>query len=237
MATAPLVRFKTTAGSIQIDNTYKNLCVRYSGSATTAAAGTNYVASKATITVTATNPIIAVRSTSYYLCLYGQTDNGDGTWTFDIRSDGAAGTSFDYWIFDNPQTPSSNVGLTIKDAAGAVTFWSGWKQLRVRAMQATPGSSTNYTYDSGRNYAIIFGNMAGYYQRSHSDTTGPGGQPGFIRTINLWAVGGKAISNGINLAPGMSIYDQLIVFTNTNSGDVDRAAPGSPVLVVDVTDY
>lgn len=217
------LRILNTAGTVQIDELYKNMEVRAVGTATTTMAYSG-AASIAEIAYSGANPILVIRSANP-ATLYKQQVSGS-SWTFYVVVLGATGQSVDYWIFDNPDNATpTGYGLAVYSASGDVIFNSNKKYLRVvDFFKGTGWSADNRTYVSGRVYgfATVF---AGYGEQL---ITLSGGF--YIR--NEFAMSGSNITNGIR-------FEGALISSEVQAGSVTDGETyyRFGFMVVDLTDY
>jgi hypothetical protein len=143
---------------IQIDDTYKNLEVRATG---TGSASTSYgSAGLMTATVVyagGVNPMIAVSSDQGAALLSREVSGS--TYTFTVVF--AAAASFTYYIFDEPSNSAANYGLVIRKASDPtqVIFDATKRYLRVQAV--ITGTDQSITLPSGT-YAVLLGVTGAY---------------------------------------------------------------------------
>lgn len=155
MSTAGLQVFNDS-GSIQVDITYRNLCLRQKGTLTTTAylpAGASAGCSYGSFNVTGlTTPIIAVGG-SVTACPQTYYDSANSRHGFLISAVGAIGTNVPYYIFDVPTELGSTSGFVVRDSSGVLVFDALQPALRVRGFY--PSTSSNVSnLASGRTYAI-----------------------------------------------------------------------------------
>jgi hypothetical protein len=114
-----------------------------------------------------TNPIIAIQcaaAVSFY-GLFG----GNYYWL----CSGAAGTSFNYFVYDRSSTiPASNFGLEVVDANGAITFSSNYRPMQVLSLLNSvtypywggpePGTNQQSVTYTGRSLAVAQGETGGH---------------------------------------------------------------------------
>jgi len=156
-----------TAGSVQIDNTYRNMSLQQKTAYSLGAGG------ETTITQTnSVNPMLFFRPTSgsvgvIYVSLSGST------FTWRIRA--ASASSGDVYIFDEPNAAlTSGYGMRVFNSSGSDIFNSSNKYLRVVERfncpysvvfgnpQGAIGSTVTRTYASGV-YAVGMGEARMYY--------------------------------------------------------------------------
>jgi hypothetical protein len=129
-------------GVLQIDETYANLALIATGqvAASTQVPGYFVFIYYATVTVSALNPLVAVRA-NYPVALRAVRQSGS-QWTFELSVDSKTldGTPITYYVFDTPPAPPAHgVGLQVFNAAGRCTFDSSFKYMLPAGVIALPG--------------------------------------------------------------------------------------------------
>lgn len=233
------IRVLNDAGTIQIDDTYRNMALRTK----TVTATTSYVpgtqssfASYVDVSFTdCDKPMFAVRCTARAASIaYVTTSGSTQTARVVVEGNDSVGTSVAVYHFDTPlPLTTPHWGVRVKDAAGLVTFDSEYEYLRVAGflqnLEAGPGIVTDHTYVSGRDYAVIPSRIA---LDIHYEPIGGIGGPAPDYFIFTTTLGGKAISGGIQrqditLTADFYAASQYIYYGYTDSlGDL---------LVIDVT--
>lgn len=149
-------------GAIQFDASYPNYVLIKSGTSFTPTSA--YFPFQGVITVTnANNPIIAFRGNNYG---YFRVGKSGSTWTFYIFVNSGGYNFQGYYIFDDVTTTNINVGMTIYDETGALTYSSESYPLRLRNFVTTadlpptsPQLNTPPTtitgLDTSKTYAVI----------------------------------------------------------------------------------
>ena len=156
-------------GKLQFNDSMFCYFLRKTGSGTTTDSTIgNTDPSKITLPATGyTNPIIAIQCSAAvsFWGLFG----GNYYWL----CSGAAGTSFNYFVYDRSSTiPASNFGLEVVDANGAITFSSNYRPMQVLSLLNSvtypywggPPGGTNQpsvTY-TGRSLAVAQGETGGH---------------------------------------------------------------------------
>jgi hypothetical protein len=139
-------------GSFQIDQTYRNLCLRQKGTAVTSStlsSGSSY----ASFNVTGlTSPIIAIGG-SATASVQTYWDAPNSRHGFLISANGAVGTSVPYYIFDVPTELGATYGFQVRDASGVLLFDATQPPLRVRGFYRNQSANVS-SLASGRTYAI-----------------------------------------------------------------------------------
>lgn len=139
-------------GSFQIDQTYRNLCLREKGTIATTAtlsSGSSYVSFNRT---GLTSPIIAVGG-SATASVQTYWDAANSRHGFLISVNGAIGTSVTFYIFDVPKDLGATYGFQVRDASGVLLFDATQPPLRVRGFYPNQSASVS-SLAAGRTYAI-----------------------------------------------------------------------------------
>lgn len=215
------------SNAVQIDQDHLNFALKASGSKTLSLTVGGATALKyAPVTVTgATAPLVAIRPTSgtgfvHAIALYGTSVSGS-TWTFNFI--GPDGDTFDYFVFDKYTAiaDATKVGLEVYNASGEVTYQSVDKPLRIVGV----GPSV-LGLDAARDYAAVQVN------------------PSFSETYVYRDLGGgswtyKSYVSSMLLGAGYTsmILTSKVFETYPSGSGTDRAAPGSSLIVCDVTNY
>lgn len=219
-------RILNTSGTVQIDQTYKNLALKQKGQITTGSDGINPSLvnfRQKILRVTATFPLMALQSSVYAVVDYVYRVNAN-TWDFYIRTSGTTAVTLTYYLFDQPGTPTQNYGLRVFNPVnGQLTYHSEFKYLRIADQISgdiwRTGRANDFgprTYESGRQYAVITTRRGtGLYMYSAS-------------TFGETSCGSRSITNGIELGP--------VPFQISNGSGDGQKFPFM-LLVVDVTDY
>ncbi|WP_375188418.1 hypothetical protein [Sphingobium yanoikuyae] len=242
-----------TSGTVQVDETYRNLELISKTTISTSAHGSSggsavMTGSHFTVTVTGgVNPIVATACSAEWVGLDGKGSSRSGsTFTFHFYCSGAAGTSVTVYVFDTPSTPStpsSNYGLEVKNAAGARCYNSGLKYLRVQdiltfqvptswtyAAANSPwyftrhASWATYTYTTGRTYAAAF--TLGLEIEAKTFNSG-----GSTRGVGWMVIGAKCSSNTVDFR------ECAYQYYNTSSWTYFNPGMRSQAFVLDVTNY
>lgn len=220
-------------GYRQVDDTYSNLALHYKGNATCstsvglAGSAMFYV----NITVTASQPLIAWRSPSAPVAFMSRQETSPGQWTFNFW--GPSGTTFTYYVFDNPQ-PGGSGGFEVLNAAGERTFWSGYKYMKVAAMLSGPDFYSGLgerTFTAGRTYATCQSIVSYEYENLYL----PGGSSAYEHEVIRRALATQGITNGIrlNVADHQTFIED--VGSAGSSFEIHRLA--YLLLILDVTGY
>jgi len=213
------LRIYNDDGIVQIDSDYRNFSFISKGSATcNLAAGGAASGQFAAITVTgAEAPMVAINPGDSIVCLWRVSVSGS-TWTLCYY--GAAGATFDYWVFDYYQTPvTSPAGLKVFNAAGDVVYHSDVAPMRIAGFNASGGVSG---LPSGRSYAGI--QTAAAFSESYLDL-------GFGSVTYTSRLSGLRQLSATSLGLFPVIFESYTV----GSAGTDVADPSPGLIVVDVT--
>ncbi|RWD47474.1 hypothetical protein [Mesorhizobium sp.] len=151
------------AQTIQIDETYKNLALIYTGTITVWTSVTfgssDVQCYTASLTMPGSCPILAFTSTGGANVLH-RYNNGNGTFTFDLIAIAHPEPPpvLNYYVFDLPsQLPPISDGLVVRSASNEIVFQSNGKPLKpIDFKQETSNTGdTTYTYDATKTYAVI----------------------------------------------------------------------------------
>lgn len=152
MADAGLIVYNDS-GSVQLDTSYKNLCLRQKGVVTTAANLPSGHGSYASFNLTGlTTPIIAVGGAvaaapqTYY-------DAANSRHGFLISTSSAIGAQIPYYIFDVPVDLNSTYGFTVRDATGQLIFDALQPPLRVRGFYTNQPTGIG-NLPAGKTYVV-----------------------------------------------------------------------------------
>jgi hypothetical protein len=232
-------------GTVQIDENYvcpslvasgTLTCHTYSHDNWTKAGGSDETG--ATLTVTGTQPIVALAG-DYYASIKSTTQSGS-SWTFEIRTEpDAKDHAITYYVFDTVLSDASGVGLIVRDAAGNITYSSNLKPMRmVDILSGTlssgwvesendPYDAQSWTLPAGRSYAFVPGIVASYYHWKFADT-GP------FETWIEHMFAAKPVAGGL-AAARVPLLDLFGSNHDSESGLYDRR--DYSFLVLDVTNY
>lgn len=161
------VEIFTDTGEVILDHNLKNLFVRAQGTETSVTnTASQFGGSMVDISYTGSAsslPLCAPYLTTTGVMLW-QTNRVGNTWTWTYIVDGAVGTDVDYYIFDQPPASIPAAGLEVYNAAGALTFASYAKPLRIYSVEYDTivglGYANSWSYIAGRKYAPIIGRFA-----------------------------------------------------------------------------
>lgn len=206
-----------TAGTIQIDENYRNMMVANSG--------TNG-------TPTATNiswPLCAIRSTSLVLA-YNLTNTSTASYTV-----WGGGAGYNWYVFDLRVTPSTNVGLQVFNGSGELIFDSGQKPMRIVDYfvfnNESEWNGVSRTYPAGRTYAVIIGKYATKFTSETLNRDSCGWE---IQQNGYYS--GASVNNNIINFGWIKTHDELLT-CEFKPIDYNRVNGRLEVIVVDVTNY
>lgn len=143
-----------TSNTVQIDQDYRNLCLRQKGNAVTTASLPAGGGSYAAFNVTGlTSPIIAVGGGSAAVpqTYWDAANNRHG---FLISTVGAIGTSIPYYIFDVPAELGSTYGFQVRNSGNQLIFDALQPPLRIRGFYVNAGVGNYTSLTAGRTYAV-----------------------------------------------------------------------------------
>lgn len=218
------IMVENTAGSVIIDEKYFNLEFKGSYSATIPTSP-NWLG----ITVTGTNPVIAIRNTgTNHVGLIGVRFISPNTWVFYVAKTNTNATTapFTYYVFDTPSsTAPTGVGLIVRNSSNQIVFNSQKKYMRVAGVFTakvpydTPATSTiNTGLDSSRTYAFAV-------IRPTTRRVYTAGDP----TAEVWSVGFKNVTQNIEQSD-IYIFDDTVLNSGSSAGNV-------VIMMLDVTNY
>lgn len=218
------------AGFIQIDDSYKNCAFISKGTATTDLdIDSTEPTSGVILSFTGrTNPMIAFRSSNLLSCIY--LNKSGNTYNWYVYVNAPLGTTFTWYLFDDPVASGVNSGLQVFTASGVLTFESGQRYARVidfiKDFKYGDGSPS-YTYDSAKSYAFCFASPGLSVQRI---PPGPGGTP--PQRLYRWAQGARSITGG--LAQGTwRAWQSTLGGSGTGTTFISK----TDMLVLDVTGF
>lgn len=233
-------RARGDALNVQIDDSYFNFALSTSASVTLAFAS-GIAVYQSTITVTGTSPIIAWSGASGPVTLISVSQSGS-SWTFTLASNAAY--TLRYFVFDVPAnagSPASAPGLRVRNAAGAVTFDSRLKYLRVAAVRSIDtwnemghdegGSPVVVSLPTGRTYASAVSLLGVLNDPGETVSIDPiTGNPTshfhpIVHALGCYVSGSTMYSNWVAVNFGTS--NPNLTFTNSNG----------QTLAIDVTNY
>lgn len=214
------IQIRNTAGSIQIDENYKNLALVAKSTIVTTVSGGGW--SHVDLTISGVHPVLALRCTTA-ACYYYYVTNSGSSWTYRlfVNNATAGADTITYYVFDEPPAPvMSGFGMLVFNAAGEVTFDSRHKYLRVEDFVEHPHTEADLTFTAGRQYAAILS------KPSIGLTTGGMAPP---YPLIRFGMGWRAITNGM-------ARRTVITATGSVSSPMSAAYPGA-ATIVDVTNY
>ncbi len=241
------IRIRSADGSnaVMIDDTFRNLELATSGTASTSAAWSPSALRVATITVSGrSDPVVAIASTTACALLY-RTNNGGGSFTFKIIFNTTSDISFSYYIYDNPDNSAPLLYMVVRDANNNVIFNAGEKYMRVVGVMNTPvppgtgTTSTSTAFTSGKTYAVLLGH-SGMYIRDVVGVVDPGGG-----SLARWQED-VSYSAQMSRVVGNTVYTDYVEVYEYSQGGVGALPPhgggtfGQSIinnLVLDVTNF
>ncbi|GLV22019.1 hypothetical protein TomMM35A_18720 [Sphingobium sp. TomMM35A] len=174
-----------STGSVQIDNSYRNLGLLSKFTITTNAAGYSGIGRVATFLVSMPDdeaPVVGFSCSDDFAFFDGVTRSGND-WTFRIGVGGTSGypdRTFTIYVFGRPQgSVAPGWGMRVRDASGRVTFDSRFKYMKVHSVltgsygTANPpgafngapygdGNLPSLTMTAGRSYCVLCSRTAHY---------------------------------------------------------------------------
>lgn len=119
------------SGILQIDSTYRNLCLKTAGVAVTSTLSTEIPASYIDVSISnSVAPLLGFTATTEGVTCTVISVVGS-TVVFRIFSQGAVGTSIPYYVFDVPDGTGSNFGMQVYNASGQLCFDAAKKYMRI----------------------------------------------------------------------------------------------------------
>lgn len=213
------IQILNTFGTIMIDENYKNLAVRQSGSVSKTGRSTTELVP---ITYPIDAPIVAI-SPAQFAYVSSLLPSGQ---SFRYGGGISRPTSIDYYVFDTPVIQPGNFGLQVYNALGQLTFDSGMKYARVVDIF---GGSTEAswagtrTYEAGRKYSVaqLASGLIRESERVGSTYT------------NTWR---RSMARIVG-----NVLTTSLVLANRREGDASPVTPvnetGATFAVIDVTGY
>jgi hypothetical protein len=164
------IKIYNDSGAVQIDETYRNVCLISKQSISLShSGGIVYV----NVSTSGPRALVCVESANYIPLLANVTFDGTSwVWRWGFGKNGGAFTSDTAyaWIFDYLTTPPSDtVGVKVFNAAGEMVYHSASKPLRI--ITTLPHNS-GYTGTSGRKYLPLIMANAYYTETLFPNTTG-----------------------------------------------------------------
>lgn len=212
-------------GTVQIDETYRNLAVAAQGTPTMDGNG-----AAATPVIHSTTGMMAVRGA--YLTRYFNWPASN-----DAKLFSTPGQQASYYLFDVPSGAAS-FGFQVFTAAGDLAFDAAKKYARVRDTFTTTGPYPHTrTYDAGRTYAAIIARAPLLYEVRNAAPWSQGGVDGWY--YEIWEVG-----MGVRMSGASVIFDWMqpggIVGSTVEPMPVLPPSVASGTLsahIIDVTGY
>lgn len=220
-------------GSLMVDETYSNLYLRQKGSANLAQGHISNpadtpIGGMVDITVTATTPLLAIKSDSY-ACVFSSVRNSDGTWTFRVISAATSG-AISWFLFDIPANAAhSAYGLQVFSAQGIKVFDSGYGYARVATEKTKNDGTLNAEtlgLTAGRTYAVVHAAVA---YTAGIEAWGQG-------TIVHWAYLGARGGNGSIDFGGFEAFKHVLIGQDPGSISVPNNT-SYKALILDVTNF
>lgn len=220
------VELYNNSGGLSVSSQYRSPGLVAQGTVTTTALGSPWLApSQFSISYTRASldeaVFCAIRPGDFAM-LIGSSGEGSLTLSWTYYSNQAVGTTVSYYIFSTGASiPTDTYGIEVYDAAGARTFSSAMKPLRLRDSLTTGVSifgTTDFVYDTSRLYATVlyrWSNVARYVVMSNTSFMSGGGVMGITGGFRAGQV------EYVDLPGDETPYDY----------------PNMPVLVLDVTNY
>lgn len=250
-------------GHLQVTQAYMSFGLLSKGivSMTLDAAYTASPVRTGTLTVTATNPICAIGTSSAYVSVY-RTSYSAGNWTFYFRCAAASNFSLNYWLFDNSNVVMSsitdNFGVQVFRSDGTTAFHSSMKPLKIVDISTIAITQNNTvassvasyeglyvstkTLTAGKTYATVAGSLATGSETINVGFTKYGAPPpagGFEpanhwNDINYYDSATKITSNVIET--GFYPYSKTYDYGN-GVVDLQFAFGAIQFWILDVTNY
>ncbi|CAG9184326.1 hypothetical protein CURE108131_25190 [Cupriavidus respiraculi] len=172
-------------GTVQIDDTYANLALKHAQTYQTGPPASQYYGSDLTFSFAGATPFFAYRCTAGYATVFSIHESG-GVWTVRMRCSAGVGTPITVYVFDRPIVSAGGWGFDVFDAAGNLTFSSGYKYMRVVdwVSPAATNPPADYALDPSRIYAVCQGSFAySQYWVSPAPPTDPNARGDVITEI------------------------------------------------------
>lgn len=226
-------RARSSAGLIQIDQSYDNFALLASGSTTT---DTNLgvvspkISSYKTIAMPAgvISPVIALYSTMPTLIIQATLTS------FSVVAYGLMGQAFEWFIFDEIITPpGAGYGIRVRDpASGKVRFDSRLKYMRVVGEGTLDAVNISSTTNWGAIASVPGRKLAAVQSKTgvHQITDGGSGGAGTV-AATTWAAGAASPSLGLLDKYSFSAYG-----FNSSTG-FDSIGTSARWLALDVTGF
>jgi len=150
------------SGTYVIDDTFRSLAVRATGTVTLDADGYGSVTRAGPV-----SPMLAIRCTTN-TAVFGGTVFTGGSMNWNLR--GTPGAVVTYYVFDVPTAQPGNYGLQIYNAAGQLCFDSSMQYARFAGrllddnVTVTPAS---LTLPTGKTYAVVMLKSAWEFHRNY----------------------------------------------------------------------
>lgn len=143
------IKIYSDAGSIQIDETYRNACLV---SKIPVGLSHNFEVAYHNVTVAGSRVLMLMECEHYSPFLFNTSFDGTNwtyRWGFNYLG-GPTSETATAWVFDYLNSPpADNFGLKVYDATGAMVFHSSSKPLKIVSVQTHPAG---FTGTAGRKY-------------------------------------------------------------------------------------
>lgn len=182
-------------GTVLIDDTFANLALMSSAVYTTTPPASQYYGSDLIFSFSAQFPVFAFRCETALATVVAVQQNGSA-FTVSMRCDGPVGTPIKVYFFDRPTVPTSGWGIRVRDAAGNITFDSGYSYMRI--VGAYSGADATWALPAGKVYAVLQG---GYYYTQYwlspAPPTDPNARGDIITEVSGVRVAGNVMQASI----------------------------------------
>lgn len=217
-------------GTLQIDETYKNLYFKTKGTVSFTTSEHPDDTIKSITYVNGIDPLLVLAGNGSV----GSVGKGKSGTSFNfsiIKGIGTAARTIEYFIFDydDISTPPNNSGLVIKDASNKITFHSDMKPLKILDVQKndyTGGSPTGtfeFTYLVGRKIGVI--NVGeGYFTRAVPTTPNA--------TLLLQGIFSSTLNNVVTTSSGLRPLGGFVAPFAPSNFPTENT-----FLMIDVTNY
>ncbi len=188
--------------SVQIDDTYFNLCVKGKVTVNSVYYNQGFFRSKVTYTFIGEYPLLAVRCDQPFGFVSSVTSSDETTHTFEFIVFAGSGTPMDIYILGRT-TLHGNVGFQVFDASENIVFNSNEAYLNI-VDGVNSAVFGDYVYDTSKTYACIFGSpYLGWSVRYTSM-----GQPGaFVRSEERRCIQLTPLAGGFRFNVGVYFTD------------------------------
>jgi hypothetical protein len=189
-------------------------------------------------------PLIAVRPSGGPITQMGLIGGGSPGYQYAVL---ATGVGIDAYVFERPyiMPPPSGPRLVLYDAAGAVTYSSAQRPMRIAAVLSTGGGVfpvSQFVGTPGRIYAAAFPGYIGYFGYEVADfIIGPGGNQQIPEGETWYRFVGAGASVEVDPAQPHKLFFGQLQHSGTPHGTTQSPPAGAngsydgTVLIVDVT--